>query len=193
MKLPSMKYADGIAKSKQVKFGGLNHTAGAEDGELWDMENMTSDHYPVLSSRPKRVMHGKVTAPGGIFAWDGLCWVAGTSFCFDGKEKGKVSEGKKQFVSIGVHILIFPDKCWYNTETDEFGSMEATWEGASLTFGNGLLYGEPAAANCISAANVKWEDYFREGDAVTISGCTQKPGNNLTLIIRAMEGDKLYN
>lgn len=192
MRLPSMKFADGIAKSKQVKFGGLNHTAGAEDGELWDMENMTGDHYPVLASRPGRYLHGRVADPGGIFAWDGLCWVDGTAFCFDGEEKGKVTEGKKQFVSLGAYILIFPDKSWYNTETGAFGSMEAKWEGDALTFGGGTLYGAAAEANCITAENVNWEDHFRAGDAVTINGCAQRPENNLSLIIRAIDGDKLY-
>ena len=51
MKLPNMKFADGIAKGKQIKFGGLNHSRGARDGELWDLKNLTIDHYPLLASR----------------------------------------------------------------------------------------------------------------------------------------------
>ena len=192
MKLPSMRFADGISKSKQVKFGGLNHTAGAGDGELWDMRNMTSDHYPLLASRPGRRLYRKLNAPGGLFSWEGLCWVDGTSFVFGGVEKGKVTAGRKHFTAIGAYILIFPDKCYYNTESGVFGSMEAKWIGGSLTFSDGVLYGEPAEANCLSCPGVKWDAYFRSGDAVTISGCTAKAGNNLSLIIRAMDGDKLY-
>lgn len=192
MKLPSMKFADGINKSKQVKFGGLNHTAGAGDGELWDMRNLTSDHHPVLSSRPGRMLYKRLASPGGLFAWEGLCWVDGTAFFFKGEEKGSLSAGRKQFATMGAYILIFPDKCWFNVDTGEFGSMEARWTGGALTFGDGLLYGEAAAANCISCEGVRWEDYFRTGDAVTISGCTAIPGNNLSVIIRAMDGDKLY-
>lgn len=192
MRLPSMKYADGITKSKQVKFGGLNHTTGAVDGELWDMRNLTSDHHPVLASRRKRLLYRRLQSPGGIFSWEGLCWVDGTAFFFDDVERGQVSQGKKQFATLGDHILIFPDKCWYNVDTGEFGSMEARWQGAALTFGDGLLYGEAASANCISCAGVDWGKYFRSGDAVTVSGCTVNPGNNLSLIIRAMDGDKLY-
>jgi len=41
MKLPGAVYSDGIAKGQQTKFNGLNHTLGAGDGELWDMENLT--------------------------------------------------------------------------------------------------------------------------------------------------------
>lgn len=192
MRLPSMIYADEITKMKQVKFGGLNHTSGAGDGELWDMQNMCSDHHPLLASRNPRKLLRKLDAPGGLFSWDKLCWVDGTGFFFDGVERGQVSEGKKSFATMGSYILIFPDKCWYHVENGTFGSLESRWSGGALTFGDGLLYGEAATANCISCNGVNWADWFRSGDAVTISGCTKVAGNNLSLIIRAMDGDKLY-
>ena len=75
MKLPSMKFSDGIYKKKQIKFGGLNHSTGAGDGELWDMRNLTSDHSPVLAVRAPRYLYKMLGTPGGIFSWDGLCWV----------------------------------------------------------------------------------------------------------------------
>lgn len=54
MTLPSMKYEDGIGKSVQSQFGGYNHTRSAADGELWDMGNLGSDEYPLLSPRARR-------------------------------------------------------------------------------------------------------------------------------------------
>lgn len=192
MRLPNMKFADGIVKGKQIEFGGLNHSIGAEDGELWDMRNLTSDHYPVLATRSPRLLYRTFAQPGGLFSWDGLCWVDGTAFYFDGEEKGQVTAGDKTFASMGAYVIIMPDKCWYNVETGEFGSMEARWSGKSLTFSDGLLYGEAATANCISSNGVNWEDYFHTGDAVTINGCTTNPGNNISIIIRAIDGDKLY-
>ena len=192
MKLPSMKYSDGIVKGKQIKFGGMNHSRGAGDGELWDMRNLTSDHYPLLATRAPRLKYRTLTAPGGLFSWDGLCWVDGTSFYFRGEEKGKVAEGEKTFASMGAYVIIFPDKCYYNVDTGEFGSMEAKWTGNELTFGDGLLYGEAAEANAIECEGVNWADYFNTGDAVTIAGCTTNPGNNMSIIIRAIDGDKLY-
>ena len=75
MKLPKLRYADGIGKSTQIQFGGLNHNYGAADGEIWDMKNMTSDHYPVLATRERRRLFMKLNEPGGIYAWDKLCWV----------------------------------------------------------------------------------------------------------------------
>lgn len=192
MKLPSLVYADGITKGQQVKFGGLNHNLGAGDGELWDMRNLTSDYYPLLATRGQRMLYKTLAAPGGLFSWDGLAWVDGTGFYFNGEKKGTVAAGRKIFAALGAYIIIWPDKDWYNTLTGEFGQLEATWSGTSLTFTNGKLYEEDADANCIQASGVKWEDYFRAGDAVTIEGCTKHPENNKTPIIREIDGDKLY-
>ena len=137
-----MKYGERYGKVKQVKFGGLNHTVGAGDGAIWDMQNMTGDHYPVLATRERRRLFRKLEKPGGIFAWNKLCWVDGNQFFYDGVAKGKVTEGMKTFASIGRYVVIFPDKCYYNMDTDTYGNLEAKWQGEILTFGNGLLYEE---------------------------------------------------
>lgn len=192
MKLPSVLYADGIKKGKQVKFGGLNHNLGAGDGELWDMRNLTSDYYPLLATRAPRRLYKNLGNAGGLFCWEKLCWTDGTGFYYGGERKGTVTAGQKTFAALGAYIVIFPDKAWYNTLTGEFGSLEATWSGSSLTFTNGKLYEEDAEANCIQASGVNWEDYFKAGDAVTIEGCTKHPENNKTPIIREIDGDKLY-
>ena len=138
------------------------------------------------------MLYKTLQAPGGLFCWDKLCWVDGTTFYYDGAAKGTVTAGQKTFTALGVYIVIFPDKAYYNTAADEFGNLEATWTGASLTFTNGKLYEEDAEANCIQAAGVNWADYFKAGDAVTIAGCTKHPENNKTPVIREIDGDKLY-
>ena len=192
MKLPNMRYVDGIRKGRQVKFGGLNHTLGAGDGELWEMRNLTSDHFPVLAVRPPRMKYTSLAYPGGLFSWEKLCWVDGTGFYFDGMKKGAVTAGEKTFAALGAYIIIMPDKAWYNTYTDEFGQLEKSWSGTGLTFQNGLLFEEDAEANTIYCAGVKWENYFRAGDAVTIEGCTIHTENNKTPVIREIDGDKMY-
>lgn len=192
MKLPDVRYSDRSRKSTQVKFGGLNHTVGAGDGEIWDMKNMTGDYYPLLATRERRYKILKLEQPGGIYAWEKLCWVDDTGFYYDGVRKGGVSAGSKRFASMGAYIVILPDKCFYNVETDTFGSMESYWSGGELTFTNGKLYDEEAEANTIYCKGVTWSNYFRAGDAVTISGCTAHPENNKTAVIRAIDGDKLY-
>ena len=127
MKLPAMVYSDGIRKHKQVKFGGLNHARGAEDGELYDMRNLCSDDYPVLSVRPKRHQIGKVEKPNGLFYWKGLMWVDGTDLYFEGKVVGQVADSKKTFGALGPYIVIMPDKVCYHVEEQTMMPMEKTW------------------------------------------------------------------
>lgn len=192
MKYPDMRYVDRYTSSVQVKFGGLNQTEGARDGDICCMRNMSSIHHPVLATRERRYKIATIDCPGGLVALEKLGWVSGTDFWYDGKVRGQVTQGQKVFGTIGTTIIILPDKCWYDTETETFGGLESHWEGESLTFANGLLYEEAADANTIRCEGVNWSDWFREGDAVTIDGCTIHPENNKTPIIRAIDGDRLY-
>lgn len=191
MRFPTIS-ADKIVKGRQAKFDGLNHNLGAGDGELWDMQNLTSDYYPLLATRQKRKLLRTLTKANGITAHGGLAWVDGTKFYYNGVEKGTVTDGKKTFAAIGAFLCIFPDAKYYDVVAGEFGSLESKWSGASLTFTNGTLYGEAAEANCIQCTGVTWSSYFNAGDAVTITGCTTHPENNKTPIIREIDGDKLY-
>lgn len=187
MRLPSMKYTSRIVKSKQINFGGLAHYKGAQDGELWDMRNLTSDYYPLLASRQPRAMLQKLDAPGGLFCWGKLCWVDGTGFYYDGVKKGTVTAGQKRFAAMGAYIIILPDKKWYNIDTGGFGSIESTWSGTELTFTSGT----GGSGNVVLKDKVDWRRYFNVGDTVSISGCTSAPGNNKSLTIRAIDGARL--
>ena len=57
MKLTTPKYSDGIQTVVQTSFGGIDKREGARDGAICNMENMTSDHYPVLASRTTRSLY----------------------------------------------------------------------------------------------------------------------------------------
>lgn len=191
MKLPHMKYSDGISKKTQLKFGGLNMSRGAGDGELAAMENMTGDYFPLLASRRPRRLLMQLQQSGAIFSHNGLGWIAGGWLYVDGIARVEVSPGLKQVVFVGPYIFVFPDKIYYHTVSGAHGSMEASWEGEKLTFMDGVIYGEEAKANTVQAEGVDWAAYFKPGDAVTISGCTEEPGNNKVPIIREIDGDKL--
>lgn len=192
MKLPKVKFASGITKPRQTGFGGLNHSAGAGDGELWDMKNLSSDHYPLLATRQKRMKYGSLHSPGGLFSWEELCWVDGTDFCFAGEVKGQVTKGEKVFASMGSRIVIFPDKCCYDIETGEFRSLESRWTGTAY-FISGTYAGVEAFANTLTADGVNWADYFRVGDAVIIdqeeSAFEGPPFPIGPMVIREMEYD----
>ena len=193
MKLPQMKYTDGVRKIKQIKFGGLNHTTGAKDGELFMMRNLSSHHAPVLATRAQRLKFGQIQEPGGLFSWEKLCWVDGTAFYYDGTEKGQVTAGQKSFASIGSWIVILPDKCCYNVDTGEFRNVESKWIGNKLEFRDGTLHGIATKANTIVHPNGRnWAEWFNAGDTVTISGCTDIPVNNRSITIREIEGDLLH-
>lgn len=56
-KLPGMPYRSRLQKLTQVQFGGLRHNDNARDGEIYDMQNLSSEHWPYLGTRERR---GKV-------------------------------------------------------------------------------------------------------------------------------------
>lgn len=86
-------------------------------------------------------------------------------------------------------VWVFANGQWQNNGPS-CESMEAKAEGLTITIGDGTLFGEPAKANTITAEGINWEDYFRPGDGVTISGCNVK-ANRKTAIIREIEGNAL--
>jgi len=192
MRLKSVPYADGIKKGTQVKFGGLNRSIGASDGELADMRNLTGDHFPVLSPRSKRSLldiPGNVTA---LYSREKLCWVSDNGFYYDNELKGMLSPGEKEIASLGDFIVIMPDKAYFNAYKDEFGSMETMWSGDSIRFENGTIFGVSASANTIRVEGVDWDGFFKAGDAVSIEGASTRSENNKTVIIREIDGDRLH-
>lgn len=183
MYLPEMIYGDRLRKTTQVRFGGLMHRESASDGDLYDMENLTSDEYPILSTRAPRKTLYTIANGTGLFA-DGehLYDTAGGKFYRDGEEVGSVSGAEKEMAKVGQMLVIMPDKKYYDTETGSFGSLEASVSG-SCVFQDGTLYGEPAEANTIQMSGVSFSSYFREGDGVEIEGGWY--------VIREIDGDCL--
>lgn len=126
VKLPRLNHI----KTRQegvTAFAGLNHNLRIRDEEFYEMKNITSALLPVISSRKQRMRLRKLNKPNGLFAHEELCWVDGTEFFYAGQKKGDVSDSKKQFVRMGAYVLIWPDKLFYNTHTDEFGTLAAAF------------------------------------------------------------------
>lgn len=241
--LPRLPNANKQTKSYQVQFGGLNHTIGATDSEIYNMKNLSSDHYPVLSPREKRKILRTLSSPQAMICYgEHIAWVDGTNFYCDGEVYGTVTAGEKSMAVLTDRIIIMPDKKYFDIRTAEakgqFNSLPELkaavknpdmgdvyiiynsfskkrslyyWDGTDFVFlGNsfwpvdeyatfnvkfpryGKLYGVKAEANTIQSNGVDWSNYFRVGDAVTISGCTKQPKNNKTAVIREIDGDKMY-
>lgn len=113
-------------------FGGYNHNLRIGNGEFFDMKNMTSSNYPVLSPRGKRGVYAEPANPQGMIAKDTLCYVDGQNFVMDeyiidmglSTEEG---DCPKTLVSMGAYVIILPDKKYINTaDISDHGSIEAT-------------------------------------------------------------------
>ncbi len=114
-------------RSGVVAFAGLNRNLRQEENEFTAMENMTGAELPVAASRKKRRFIRKLQKPNGLFAHDKLCWVDGTAFCYNGVEKGTLTDSKKTFVRMGSRVVIFPDKKMYDSTEDALISLEASY------------------------------------------------------------------
>ena len=118
-------------------FRGYNHNLRISDGEFFDMKNMTSDHYPVLSPRKKRGVYTSPNSPTGLIAKDALCYVDGTKFVINEHPVDmNLNDEPKQLISMGAYVIIMPDKKWINTlDITEFGNIEASYTSESdVTF-----------------------------------------------------------
>ena len=136
MKLPKLRE---LQASRQMvdTFRGYNHNLRISDGEFFDMKNMTSDYYPVLSPRKKRGLYASPNSPKGMIAKDALCYVDGTKFVINEYPVDMgLNDEPKQLISMGAYVIIMPDKKWINTlDTTEFGNIEASYTSESdVTF-----------------------------------------------------------
>ncbi len=99
-------------------FGGYCHRPRIGAGEFYDMENLTADDFPVLSSRKPRGICASPTAASGIAAKKTLCYTDGRYVVIGNNEPidMELTPGDKQLVSMGAYLLIFPDRKYINTE-----------------------------------------------------------------------------
>ena len=120
-------------------FRGYNHNLRIGDGEFYDMKNLCSANYPVLSPRPKRGVYASPGTIGGMIGKDTLCYVDGHEFVIDDNRIDMgltVGTSPKTLVSMGVYVIIMPDKKYINTEDlTDYGDIEASVTTAStVTF-----------------------------------------------------------
>ena len=130
-------------RSNVDAFGGYNHNLRIGDGEFYDMQNLCSDHYPLLAPRGKRGLYGypqnnaESHTTNAMVSKDTLCYVDGNSL-YVGKYEvtGLVlTDTPKRLVSMGAYIVIFPDKVYVNTkDLTDFGSLEASFSVSSASY-----------------------------------------------------------
>ena len=140
-------------------FKGYNHNLRVGDGEFYDMQNMTSDHYPILSPRGKRGVYASPDNPQGLIAKDALCYIDGRHFVMneyrvDLQLSEEEEDCPKQLISMGAYVIIMPDKKYINTmDLTDFGNIEASYTTiADVTFELCNISGELFSGVVLSSA-----------------------------------------
>lgn len=113
-------------------FGGYNHQISCGEGQFFDMKNMTSSHFPILSPRNKRGIVKTFVNPQGILDKEDLWWIDDKVLYRNGEaqtlEGITLTDGQKYMAKMGAYIIIMPDKVWCKANEDgaelECGYME---------------------------------------------------------------------
>lgn len=202
MKLRKPVYADKIRAETQNKFGGLRHLPQAEDGDLYDMKNLTAEAYPLLQTR-KRRWRKKLVFDQPIYGFSScdeyLVYSAGgvTYYGTDPGDSSSIGTGEteKRYARLNNYMVVMPDeKYFYKHKSGSIMTgtlaLTATASEGYATFRDGTIDGMPATANTIEISDVKAKESYgdlKAGDTVTISGCTDIRDNNLSAVIREIE------
>lgn len=140
MEYPILKVKE---KARQMTdaFLGYNHNLRISDGEFFEMENMTSDYYPVLATRGNRGIHkdnvdakaiiGKdliaPTYPVQELLTDDLFYIDGSAIVINGERHDVgLNDKPKQLTIMGNHIIIMPDKRYVDTYNEWMDEDEGT-------------------------------------------------------------------
>ena len=138
MKLPILNELPTTREMIEV-FGGYNHNLRIGEGEFYDMKNLTSSDYPVLSPRSQRGIYASPNNPQGMIEKDALCYVDGTDFVINEYHinmglSTKEEDCPKTLISMGAYVIIMPDKKYINTKDySDKGNIEATLETSGET------------------------------------------------------------
>lgn len=126
MRVPHLKYSTKRPEQRDISyFYGLSRQTKTVAGELVEMKNLCSENPGCITPRPKRSVYRTLTSGKALFAAANgkLCWVDGTNFYYDGVSKGSVTASAKYMADFFGKILIFPDKKYYDYNTDTFATM----------------------------------------------------------------------
>lgn len=98
------------------QFGGIDRNLRIANNAFYDMHNMSSRDYPVLSTRRRRGLGEVYLNPKGLITKDSIAIVDGENVIYnDHVINMGLTDGVKQLVSMGAYLVIFPDKKYINT------------------------------------------------------------------------------
>lgn len=113
-------------------FKGYNHNLRIGEGEFYDMKNLTSTYYPVLSPRGKRGVYELAANPQALIQKDSLCYIDGDTIVINGYRVNmglttSAENSQRSLVSMGAYLIIMPDKKYINiADISEYGDIEAS-------------------------------------------------------------------
>lgn len=116
-----------LGYNRRLKPGEGSNAAGLE---FQDMQNLSSDHYPLMANRRRRGTLTTLANPGGMIAKEALAYVDGQKLYYNGAEVTglTLTAGEKQLISMGAYIVIWPDRKYLNTKNlSDFGSIDAAF------------------------------------------------------------------
>lgn len=150
-------------------FGGYNHQLSCQEGQFFDMKNITTQYFPILSPRQNRGMVKSFVNPQGILDKEELLWIDNQKLYINGEEKTlegvEISpDSPKTLAKMGAYVIIMPDRIWYNVEKNECGYMEHT---KTIASGNTIEFSLcDANGNVITAndANYYESNTPKDGD-----------------------------
>ena len=135
----NLPYIQDISRTKNFidVFGGLNRNVSVQENEFSDICNMSTDYYPLLSPRKKRLTIKTFPAGekvNGFSIKEAVVHISkanGENHLYINGEKVTGTsdlsdkDGERQIVSMGSRIVVFPDKFFVNVlDTSEKGSLE---------------------------------------------------------------------
>ena len=123
MRLPIIKSKDSY-KRRTLVFGGINKLQAFSEGELEDCSGVSHNSFPALTQRNKEALEFECENPIAAVFGNKECIVTNSAIYYDRKEVGKLSCGNKNIAQIGNKIVIFPDKVYYDTETEKLSRLD---------------------------------------------------------------------
>ena len=174
-------------------FAGLDRRDKISDSSFTEMLNMSADSMPSIAPREARRLIASVEGATAICTPEytggelgSFTGVRGTRFYYNGTAiDGSLSEGKKSIADFNGKICIFPDKVYYDylpsVETGEISNALVSME-KKMTVKGTAFYSSTnditgAYTSYISASGAGFDDNFKVGDSLVISGCTTESNN----------------
>lgn len=184
-------YNHNYGRTTQNGFGGINAKVGADSGEVLSLIDMTSDDYPILSTRPSRwlgdaytgtvlaseVVDGAtaIVKKENINGADRYRFVYGQEECW----LPSITEERARIVNVGDYILLFPFYMYYDLRANRATQMTGTEFRAAMD-DNG---------NMSKTVTINGEEHtFKEGELFYVTEDAEPSGT-----LNHVEGLYKYN